>query len=55
MRQFLETVRQWDALLEDFDEALWRATVEFVTVHAANDIRVSFRDGREVSVRSALV
>lgn len=51
MRQFLETVRQRDDLLTAFDEALWRATVEVVTVHAADDIRVKFRDGRECGVR----
>jgi len=50
MRQFLETVRQWEALLTDFDEALWRATVENITVRAVDDIRVVFRDGREVRV-----
>jgi len=50
MRQFLETVRQWEALLTGFDEALWRATVENITVRAVDDIRVVFRDGREVRV-----
>jgi uncharacterized protein (DUF3084 family) len=48
MRQFLETVRQREGLLTEFDEALWRATVDVVTVHAADDIRMKFRDGREV-------
>ena len=51
MRQFLETVRQREALLTGFDEALWRATVDTVTVHAVDDIRVRFRDGRELGVR----
>ena len=50
MRQFLETVRQREALLTGFDEALWRATVEVVTVYAAGAIGVSFRDGRAVRV-----
>ena len=48
MRQFLETVRQREDLLTGFDEALWRATVDTVTVHAVDDIRVKFRDGREL-------
>jgi hypothetical protein len=57
MRQFLETVCQREGLLEGFDEAVWRATMEEITVRAGDDIRVRFRDGREVrvSVRSALV
>jgi hypothetical protein len=50
MRQFLETVRQREALLEGFDEALWRSAVEVVTVYAAGAIGVNFRDGREVRV-----
>jgi len=48
MRQFLETVHQWEALLKGFDETLWRSTVNEIIVHAADDIRVMFRDGREV-------
>jgi len=50
MRQFLETVRQWEALLKGFDETLWRSTVNEIIVHAADNIRVMFRDGREVRV-----
>jgi DNA invertase Pin-like site-specific DNA recombinase len=50
MRQFLETVRQRDDLLMGFDEPLWRSTVEEITVRAGDDIRVRFRDGREVRV-----
>jgi len=38
MRQFLETVRQREALLTEFDESLWRATVDTVTVYAVDDI-----------------
>jgi hypothetical protein len=43
-------VRQREALLEGFDEALWRSTVEEIAVRAGDDIRVRFRDGREVRV-----
>jgi len=41
---------QREALLEGFDEALWRSAVEVVTVYAAGNIGVVFRDGREVRV-----
>jgi hypothetical protein len=50
IRQFLETVRQREDLLTEFDEGLWRATVDVVTIYAADDIRVTFRDGRELRV-----
>jgi len=48
--RFIDTVRQRDALLTGFDENLWRATVDSVTVHSLTDIRVKFRDGREIKI-----
>jgi len=50
VRQFIETLRQRDALLNGFDEKLFRATMEQITVYSLEDIRVKFRDGREISV-----
>ena len=47
---FLETVCQRESLITAFDEGLWRATVEAVTVRSLTDIRVKFRDGREIKV-----
>ncbi|MCL1832772.1 MAG: hypothetical protein FWG45_07720 [Oscillospiraceae bacterium] len=48
--QFIDVIRQRKSLLEGFDEPLWRSTVESVTVHSHEDIRVKFRDGREILV-----
>ena len=48
--QFIETLRGRESLLECFDETLWRATVESVTVYSLDCLRVKFRDGREVEV-----
>ncbi|MDR1600359.1 MAG: hypothetical protein LBS11_10905 [Oscillospiraceae bacterium] len=50
---FLETIRQRDSILVDFDEELWISTVERLTVHTLEDLRVRFRDGREISVSVA--
>jgi DNA invertase Pin-like site-specific DNA recombinase len=50
--QFIDIIRQRESLLEGFDEPLWRATVESVTVHSHEDIRVKFRDGREITVNT---
>jgi exonuclease VII large subunit len=50
--QFIETVHQRETLLTEFDEALFRATVECITVHTVADIRVKFRDGSEVKIDS---
>ena len=50
IRLFIETLRTREALLVDFDEPLFRATVDQITLHTLEDIRMRFRDGREVAV-----
>lgn len=47
---FIQILRAHDEPLTDFDEALWRATVESVTVYNENDLAVKFRDGCEIHV-----
>ena len=44
---FLDTLAQAD-LMEKFDPALWCGLVDFVTVYDRNDVRFTFKDGREV-------
>ena len=44
---FLDTLAQAD-LMEKFDTALWCGLVDFVTVYDRNDVRFTFKDGREV-------
>ncbi len=47
--QFIEVLCGRDTLISKFDEALFRATVESITVHSEKDVRVKFRDGQEIS------
>ena len=49
-QRYIETIRGQDTFLMDFDEGLWRATVECVKVKSLADIRVQFRDGCEIRV-----
>lgn len=42
---FLDTLLRQDSLLAGFDETLWKAVIDKVVVHAADDIRFAFRDG----------
>jgi hypothetical protein len=50
LQRYCDTLRSREALITEFDEGLWRATVENVTVHSLQDVRVKVRDGREVQV-----
>jgi len=46
---FIETLRAQEGLLDEFEERLFRATVERITVHAADNVRIKFRgNDREV-------
>ena len=36
--------------LAGFDESLWLALVDHITVFGRNDVRVAFRDGTEIKV-----
>ena len=47
---FLEEIRAQGDILAKFDETLWRRTVERVIVHKESDIRVEFKDGRQIKV-----
>lgn len=50
IQQFLSTFAKRDGLLDEFDEELWCATVESVTVRSEKDVAVLFRDGTKISV-----
>jgi len=45
---FLKTLSNSNTLLTEFDEALWIATVDTVTVNSAEDIAFIFKDGTEL-------
>ncbi len=42
---FLATLLQQDSVLTEFDETLWFAVIDKVTVYATDDIQFTFRDG----------
>lgn len=45
---FLDMVLQQDSVLPEFDETLWYAVQDKVTVYASDNIQVTFRDGTVV-------
>ena len=48
LNRFLADLRRQDDLLTAFDPALFRATVDYITVHSETDVAVTFRDGSEI-------
>jgi DNA invertase Pin-like site-specific DNA recombinase len=51
--RFLETLRAQEALLTEFDESLWCATMESVVVQKDGDLVVRWRDGNETARRNS--
>lgn len=45
---FIGMLKQSDRLLTDFDEELWKATLDKVTVHSEKQITFTFKDGLEL-------
>jgi hypothetical protein len=52
IRRFLDELRQTNDLVTEFDESLWNATIELVTVNPDKTLTFKFRDGTEVSVKA---
>jgi DnaJ-domain-containing protein 1 len=46
---FIETLKEKDQLLTEFDEELWYATVDRLIVHTAHNVTFIFKDGTEVT------
>jgi hypothetical protein len=46
--EFITTLEQNDDLLNEFDEELWNATLESVTVHSEHKLTFTFKDGKEL-------
>jgi len=46
--EFIATLTKRDGLLAEFDEVLWNAMVETVTVHGGHDLTFTFKDGTEL-------
>ena len=47
---FLDDLKCHDKLVTEFDEKLWLATIESVTVHSESTMTVKFKDGGETHV-----
>lgn len=47
MDSFISELQGQD-LITEFDEKLWGSLVDFITVYAKDDIRVTFKDGTEI-------
>jgi DNA invertase Pin-like site-specific DNA recombinase len=50
LRRFVATLRQTDSPLAAFNERLFKAAVESITVHSPEDLAVAFRSGTVVHV-----
>ena len=48
IRRFLDTLRWADGLLAEFDDTLFRTTVDRMTVRTATEVTFTFRDGGEI-------
>lgn len=50
IRRFLTELQQSGDIVTEFDENIWSATVESMTVCSEKEVTVTFRDGTEVTV-----
>ncbi len=48
IEEFLKVLEEQDGLVTEFQTNLWCGLVDFVTVHSADDVRVTFRNGMEI-------
>lgn len=48
MGTFIGKLKQSDRLLTDFDEELWKATMDKEMVHSEKQITFTFKDGLEL-------
>ena len=48
VESFLADLAKRDTLLTEFEPEAWHSLVDFVTVYEAEDIRVTFKNGKEI-------
>lgn len=48
IKAYIERLAEQDEVLTEFDSDLWSGLVDFITVYAKGDVRVTFKDGTEV-------
>ena len=48
VEQFLADLAKRDTLLTEFEPEAWHSLVDFVTVYSLEDIRITFKNGKEM-------
>lgn len=48
IEEFLKVLEEQDGLVTEFQTNLWCGLVDFVIVHSADDVRITFRNGIEI-------
>ena len=48
-KEFIAIMECMDSVVDDFDEGMWISLVDFMTVYSKDDVRVTFKDGTEIS------
>lgn len=50
LTSFLDTLWKVDGAVSEFDEVLWRSTVDFIMVFSSKYIRITFKGGIEIQL-----
>ncbi len=48
VEQFLADLAERNTLLTEFEPEAWHSQVDFVTVYSLEDIRITFKNGKEI-------
>jgi len=48
IKEYINRLSEQDEVLTEFDSELWCGLVDFITVYAKGDVRVTFKDGTEI-------
>lgn len=48
VQQFMKTLKKQNDLITEFEPKLWCSLVEYMTVYAEDDVRITFKNGMEI-------
>lgn len=48
VQQFMKTLKKQNDLISEFEPKLWCSLVEYMTVYAEDDVRITFKNGMEI-------
>lgn len=54
IRHYISELKQLDEIITEFDESLWQATVEHISVHPDKALTFLFRDGTEIVIEAGV-